>query len=414
MKKIILVLIIQFLTGITSDAQWILQQIDPTVNLFDVRFINRNTGWVCGDNRIFKTTNAGVNWIEQSNPAQALLWQIHPVNENVVYAAGYCTILKTTDGGMNWIGLRLGSPTKGCSGQFYTNLWFKDENTGWFGGLQIAIRTTNGGETFIDSIAINRSMYDIHFRDDSTGVMAGFGATLRTTNAGTNWYEVKLPHYSIDPDVYRMSFLDNYGWAGTLANVVYKTTNFGIYWDSIVQMQPNKNLDHIYCVEFSSHLIGYAGCNRGNIFKTEDGGLTWTLHPTSLYGIPIYRAIYAYDDNKVWAVGRGKILYTTNGGLTEIKHSSNFNPEVHELFQNYPNPFNPVTTIKFDLTKNSKVKLFVSNITGKIISHLIDKNLSLGSYETKFNGEYLPSGIYFYTIEIDGNILKTKKMIIAK
>lgn len=395
-------------------SQWFLQQIDPAVNLFDVRFINKNTGWVCGDNRIFKTTNAGENWIEQSNPAQALLWQIHPVNENVVYAAGYCTILKTTDGGKNWIGLRIGSPSKGCSGQFYTNLWFKDENTGWFGGLQIAIRTTNGGETFIDSIAVNRSMYDIHFKDDSTGVMAGFGATLRTTNSGADWYEVELPHFSKSPDVYRMSFIENTGWAGTLSNKIYKTLNYGIKWDSISIIQPNQNNNRTHCVEFSSMLIGYSGCTQGNIFKTTDGGITWTLHPTAVYGIPIYRSIYAYDDNIVWAVGRGKILHTTNGGLTEIKSFNTSIPENNILYQNYPNPFNPDTKIKFTINNFSRVRIILSDLTGKTISILIDENLNEGVYEADFNGYNISSGVYFYSLEVNGKIIKTKKMILKK
>lgn len=72
----------------------------------DVRFINKSTGWICGDNRIFKTTNSGFNWVQQPNPSLSSLWQIHPVNEMVVYACGYCTILKTTNGGENWMGIR--------------------------------------------------------------------------------------------------------------------------------------------------------------------------------------------------------------------------------------------------------------------------------------------------------------------
>lgn len=408
-----ILLLLTFLTP-TINAQWVEQQIDPNLNIFDIEFINRNTGWLCGDNRIFKTTNSGTNWIEQSNPAQALLWQIHPVNENVVYAAGYCTILKTTNGGEDWEGLRIGSPTIGCSGQFYTSLWFINENTGWFGGLQISLRTTDGGDTFIDSTNINYSMYDINFKNDSVGVMAGFGATLRTTNSGTNWYVVELPHYSISPDVYRESFFGNIGWVGTLANIVYKTTNYGITWDSIMQMQPNKNLDHIYCVEFPSLLIGYAGCNQGKIFKTTDGGYTWTLHPTSVYGIPIYRSIHAYDDNIVWAAGRGKILYTTNGGLTEVKNINSKIPETYHLYQNYPNPFNPVTIIKFDIKEKSKVKIIVTDVLGKIQSQLFDKELSGGTYKTEFQSDFLPRGIYYYSLEINRKIQETKKMLLVK
>ncbi len=410
MKNLFFICLLLFPLPIKS--QWYQQEIDPAVNLFDVRFINRYTGWVCGDNRIFKTTNAGMNWVEQSNPAQSLLWQIHPVNENVVYAAGYCTILKTTNGGDNWLPLRNGSLP--CAGQNYTGLWFMNEQTGWFCGLQIGLRTTDGGNTFVDSVNINYSMYDITFFDDSTGVMAGFGGTLRTTNSGVSWYEVKLPHYSISPDVYRMSFLSNLGWAGTLASIVYKTEDYGSTWDSVVQMLPNKNQDNIFCVEFASQLTGYAGLNRGRILKSTDGGLSWNLHPTSVYGIPIYRAIYAYDDNVVWAVGRGKILHTANGGLTDTRQHSQFIPTGNKLHQNFPNPFNPGTSLRFDISKSAQVRLLIYDMTGKLVTCLLDKKMNPGSYETGFNAGSLSSGYYLCVLEVDGKASESRKLAFLK
>ena len=410
MKNLFIIFLLLF--SQPAGSQWYLQEIDPAVNLFDVRFINRYTGWVCGDNRIFKTTNAGMNWVEQSNPAQSLLWQIHPVNENVVYAAGYCTILKTTNGGDNWLPLRNGSLP--CPGQNYTGLWFMNEQTGWFCGLQIGLRTTDGGNTFVDSVNINYSMYDITFFDDSTGVMAGFGGTLRTTNSGVSWYEVKLPHFAKSPDVYRMSFLENIGWCGTLSNKVYKTMDFGVSWDSITLIQANSGNNRTHCVEFPSGMIGYAGCTQGKIYKSTDGGLSWNLHPTSVYGIPIYRAIYAYDDNVVWAVGRGKILHTANGGLTDTRQHSQFIPTGNKLHQNFPNPFNPGTSLRFDISKSAQVRLLIYDMTGKLVTCLLDKKMNPGSYETGFNAGSLSSGYYLCVLEVDGKASESRKLAFLK
>lgn len=49
-------------------------------------FINKNTGWVCGDGgRIMKTTNGGTYWIIQNHPAIGkTLFGIHPVDSNMV------------------------------------------------------------------------------------------------------------------------------------------------------------------------------------------------------------------------------------------------------------------------------------------------------------------------------------------
>ncbi|MBK6538189.1 MAG: hypothetical protein IPG09_10570 [Ignavibacteria bacterium] len=68
MRKIILIIFILSFSSLNINAQWIIQ---PTGNIHDIRdveFINRYTGWACGDNYIYKTTNGGNNWIEQSHP----------------------------------------------------------------------------------------------------------------------------------------------------------------------------------------------------------------------------------------------------------------------------------------------------------------------------------------------------------
>lgn len=113
MKKISLIFFafnFQLLT-LNCFAQWVLQQSGTTNALLDVEFINRNTGWACGDaGKIIKTTNGGINWILQnSGIIDKYLYGIHPVDSMVVYCVGWFqTILKSTDGGSNWTIIRNG------------------------------------------------------------------------------------------------------------------------------------------------------------------------------------------------------------------------------------------------------------------------------------------------------------------
>ena len=66
MKKIILILFAFLFFTQTSEAQWYVQQSGTTNPLYDIEFINRSTGWSCGDGGyIIKTTNGGENWIQQ-------------------------------------------------------------------------------------------------------------------------------------------------------------------------------------------------------------------------------------------------------------------------------------------------------------------------------------------------------------
>lgn len=88
-------------------------------------------------------------------------------------------------------------------------------------------------------------------------------------------------------------------------------------------------------------------------------------------------------------------------------------PATFSLSQNYPNPFNPNTKIRFSVPKNEYVKLIVYNSLGKEIATLVNEKLSAGTYEFNFDGEGLPSGIYFYKLQNDKRV-QTRKMILTK
>ncbi|MBU4487437.1 MAG: T9SS type A sorting domain-containing protein [Candidatus Delongbacteria bacterium] len=84
-----------------------------------------------------------------------------------------------------------------------------------------------------------------------------------------------------------------------------------------------------------------------------------------------------------------------------------------ELYQNYPNPFNPSTQIKFAIAKTAVVKLSVYNINGQLVSELAKGVKNAGCHIVDFDGRDLNSGVYYYTLSVDGKNI-TKKMIILK
>ncbi len=84
-----------------------------------------------------------------------------------------------------------------------------------------------------------------------------------------------------------------------------------------------------------------------------------------------------------------------------------------ELKQNYPNPFNPSTKISFVIPSNSQVQLKVFNILGNEVSTLLNDQLSAGEYTIPFIASGLSSGIYFYSLSVNG-FNKTKEMVLLK
>jgi len=88
-------------------------------------------------------------------------------------------------------------------------------------------------------------------------------------------------------------------------------------------------------------------------------------------------------------------------------------PSTFELLQNYPNPFNPSTVINYSLPAESYVSIKVYDITGKVISELVNELQQAGEHRITFNGNHYTSGIYLLRMTA-GNFSSTIKMSLLK
>ncbi len=78
----------------------------------------------------------------------------------------------------------------------------------------------------------------------------------------------------------------------------------------------------------------------------------------------------------------------------------------------YPNPVRNNATITYELKKDSKVTINISDVTGKVVaSYNFEK--SAGLQQEQINFEALKSGIYFYEIKTSEEV-KTGKFTISK
>jgi hypothetical protein len=96
---------------------------------------------------------------------------------------------------------------------------------------------------------------------------------------------------------------------------------------------------------------------------------------------------------------------------TSIEMQTN-SPDKFKLFQNYPNPFNPSTNITFELNQESKVKLVIYNIQGKIITTLLNEKLSADNYSINWTPNFISSGIYIYRLTINDKSVSKKCVFI--
>jgi len=85
-----------------------------------------------------------------------------------------------------------------------------------------------------------------------------------------------------------------------------------------------------------------------------------------------------------------------------------------ELLQNVPNPFNGTTQIWYKLDIEATVTVKVFDYTGKLIKSYDQGTMDKGSYFVKFTSEGLSAGIYFYCLEVNGQLSDSKKMTLMK
>jgi photosystem II stability/assembly factor-like uncharacterized protein len=378
--------------------------IVDSVGLNDCKFVNENTAYTVGNyGYIYKTTNGTSSWFRQNSGLTDHFVTVFFINENTGWIAGGNKIIKTTDGGLNWF---LQSTT-----WVIKSIYFANNNTGLAVGLgpYNVHKTTNGGNNWFSPLSPVpfADLYDVFMVDTDVAYAVGewyntLSPVLKTINGGLNWINQGSGTFF---SIYSISFSNrDTGLFGTSAGMLKFTSNGGNNWLYI--NFPGSHLD----IEHINNNIVYMTTGYIYILRSTDGGFNWTEQQT---GNDRCNSVSFINENTGIAVGdSGTVYKTTNGGLGLIKTSNNI-PEKYKLYQNYPNPFNNQTKIKFEVTSKKLVKLIIFDVLGRETVTLLNEMISPGIYETTWNANNYSSGIYFYSLSVD-NFIETKKMILNK
>jgi hypothetical protein len=89
-------------------------------------------------------------------------------------------------------------------------------------------------------------------------------------------------------------------------------------------------------------------------------------------------------------------------------------PETFTLLRNYPNPFNPATQIVFELAFPADVRLNIFDIRGNLIQTVSKGRREPGIHRYSWDASAYPSGIYLYSLVLDGKTAQTQKMLLVK
>ncbi|MCK4559340.1 MAG: right-handed parallel beta-helix repeat-containing protein [Calditrichia bacterium] len=94
-------------------------------------------------------------------------------------------------------------------------------------------------------------------------------------------------------------------------------------------------------------------------------------------------------------------------------------PLAFSLSQNYPNPFNPTTSISFVLPKMAYVTLEIYNLLGQSVRTLGEDVKEAGSHSVLWDGRDatgrdVASGLYLYCLEVEGQYVQIRKMVLLR
>ena len=180
-------------------------------------------------------------------------------------------------------------------------------------------------------------------------------------------------------------------------------------------------LSNVYITGYSDYNTPY---NRFLTVKYDSAGqLFWfTNYSAHLLSNHIAKKVLLDKNNSVLVAGTSFGLQSGTNDIVLVKYSQmvSINPNSNgivrnfSLLQNYPNPFNNNTIINYSISYPSDIKLVVYNILGKEVKVLVNDFLENGIYEFKFNAGNLPTGVYFYSLFSDGNLIDKKKSILIK
>ncbi len=161
--------------------------------------------------------------------------------------------------------------------------------------------------------------------------------------------------------------------------------------------------------------------NANNFSYTTDGNNFYIIDvrdPASPFVVYSYPMLYqcvslaSYGNLVFLARHVNSLLIMANNLVTKLEKRPS-GPQVFDLYQNYPNPFNPSTNIGFQIPKAGMVILRVHDILGREIATLINQKLQAGNYSVSFSNTKLASGVYFYSLSLNGEMI-TRKMEFLK
>ncbi len=310
LKRACFSIIILFSFIYTAEAQqWNSVETGTDSSLHSVYFVDRNSGWIVGNNgTILHTSDGGDSWNEQNSNSTENLNRVYFFDNFTGWIAGDNNlVLFTEDGGKQWSERRPSS----VSDQHIIDISFADWRRGWVAGGPGGhiYYTDNSGITWQRqaSLSADSTIAAIQFKDH-TDAFAVYGNRIHLSeDNGTEWSESYLLTNSDSfsaRDIYFVN--DTLGWStgnDQSDGIILRTDDGGKHWEEIHRMNDRELLSLTFTPDERGYVVGMSG----TAIYTEDDGNTW--NQISIETDADLYEVYMSDPGSGWIVGEGGAVF---------------------------------------------------------------------------------------------------------
>ena len=295
-----------------------------------MEFQNNTKLWQGNDGGIYYTTNGGSTWVDKSNGL--VISQLYSLdvsqtdNKIITGLQDNGTKIKTNSG--NWID-RIGGDGMECA--------IRPDNAAvLYGSIYYGrfYRSTNGGNSFSNLTVPdqNTGAWITPFLIDPAApqtIYAAYKRVHKSTDQGNTWTTISgnlnsnnLNYLHVAPSN------SNYIYTG-LGNVLYRTTDGGINWDTMTV--PGNNVRELAIHPGNPDIIWAVRSNYisgAKVYKSVNGGSTWTNVSGGLPNLPVNCIVYQEGTDDGIYVGMDVGIFYRDNNLADWELFNNGLPNV--------------------------------------------------------------------------------------